>query len=228
MAAVRTGTISDSNPTPPAALAAAGLRSTAVPGCGFQHRPGACCCNWRRDAAVTRRRGRLRYEAGTSEFRGVRVVSGLSRLRCWGESSVRRGIHDVRFDFRTGRDEVRVVRRHFRIGRGLIGVVPRVVCAARLYFHIARGVFRVGPDVCRTCRAEMRNRCHEFQRHHRDFRSRRGDFWTMRCQFRSVRGVIRGMRGYFRINRAEFRTRCGDSPRRHGGAGWGRGENAIH
>jgi hypothetical protein len=47
---------------------AAGSCSAAVPGCGFGHRPGARFCNWRRgqnsrrDAAVTRRRGRLRYE----------------------------------------------------------------------------------------------------------------------------------------------------------------------
>src|SRR5258705_352 len=36
-------------------------RSAAVPGCEFQHRPGALCfrsttINWRRDAATTRRR----------------------------------------------------------------------------------------------------------------------------------------------------------------------------
>ena len=36
-------------------------RSAAVPGCEFQHRPGACARNWRRDAARTRRRRRLRY-----------------------------------------------------------------------------------------------------------------------------------------------------------------------
>jgi hypothetical protein len=35
--------------------------SAAVPGCGFWHRPGARTRNWRRDAASTRRRGRLRY-----------------------------------------------------------------------------------------------------------------------------------------------------------------------
>ena len=35
--------------------------SAAVPGCGFKHRPGARSLNWRRDAATTRRRGRLRY-----------------------------------------------------------------------------------------------------------------------------------------------------------------------
>lgn len=36
-------------------------RSAAVPGCGFEHRPGARSSHWRRDAAITRRRGRLRY-----------------------------------------------------------------------------------------------------------------------------------------------------------------------
>jgi len=41
-------------------------RSAAVLGCEFQHRPGACSfsppsIHWRRDAASTRRRGRLRY-----------------------------------------------------------------------------------------------------------------------------------------------------------------------
>jgi hypothetical protein len=36
-------------------------RSAAVPGCEFEHRPGACFPDWRRDAAATRRRGRLRY-----------------------------------------------------------------------------------------------------------------------------------------------------------------------
>ena len=35
--------------------------SAAVLGCEFKHRPGACPLNWRRDAATTRRRGRLRY-----------------------------------------------------------------------------------------------------------------------------------------------------------------------
>jgi len=41
---------------------AASARSAAVPGpnlgleSGFRHRPGACSRNWRRDAAVTRRR----------------------------------------------------------------------------------------------------------------------------------------------------------------------------
>ena len=35
--------------------------SAAVPGCEFAHRPGARSWNWRRDAALTRRRGRLRY-----------------------------------------------------------------------------------------------------------------------------------------------------------------------
>ncbi len=42
-------------------------RSAAVPGCGFEHRPGASSfgsanIHWRRDAATTRRRGRLRYK----------------------------------------------------------------------------------------------------------------------------------------------------------------------
>ena len=47
---------------------AAGGRSAAVLGCGGGHRPGARFWNWwrdqnsRRDAAATRRRGRLRYE----------------------------------------------------------------------------------------------------------------------------------------------------------------------
>jgi hypothetical protein len=41
---------------------AASSRSAAVPGCGFGHRPGARFCISRRDAAATRRRGRLRYE----------------------------------------------------------------------------------------------------------------------------------------------------------------------
>ena len=41
---------------------AAGRCSAAVLGCGFGHRPGACFCNWRRDAAATRRRGRLRHD----------------------------------------------------------------------------------------------------------------------------------------------------------------------
>jgi len=35
--------------------------SAAVPGGEFAHRPGACSPDWRRDAALTRRRGRLRY-----------------------------------------------------------------------------------------------------------------------------------------------------------------------
>jgi hypothetical protein len=35
--------------------------SAAVLGCGFEHRPGAWARNWRRDAAATRRRWRLRY-----------------------------------------------------------------------------------------------------------------------------------------------------------------------
>ena len=35
--------------------------SAAVRGCGFEHRLGARAKNWRRDAALTRRRGRLRY-----------------------------------------------------------------------------------------------------------------------------------------------------------------------
>ncbi|MBI4327413.1 MAG: hypothetical protein HY674_19440 [Chloroflexi bacterium] len=39
-------------------------RSAAVPGCEFEHRPGACPPNWRRDATTTRRRGRLRYVYG--------------------------------------------------------------------------------------------------------------------------------------------------------------------
>ena len=42
--------------------AMAGLCSAVRPGCGFKHRPGACYRNWRRDAAATRRRGRLRYD----------------------------------------------------------------------------------------------------------------------------------------------------------------------
>jgi hypothetical protein len=37
-------------------------RSAAVPGGGFGHRPGARFQDWRRDAAATRRRGRLRYD----------------------------------------------------------------------------------------------------------------------------------------------------------------------
>jgi hypothetical protein len=41
---------------------AASARSAAVPGCGSGHRPGARSRNWRRDAASTRRRGRLRYD----------------------------------------------------------------------------------------------------------------------------------------------------------------------
>ncbi len=41
-------------------------RSAAVPGCEFEHRPGACFSfatnvYWRRDAARTRSRGRLHY-----------------------------------------------------------------------------------------------------------------------------------------------------------------------
>ena len=35
--------------------------SAAVLGCGFEHRLGARATNWRRDAAPTRRRERLRY-----------------------------------------------------------------------------------------------------------------------------------------------------------------------
>jgi hypothetical protein len=35
---------------------AASARSAAVLGCGFGHRPGARLRNWRRDAAITRRR----------------------------------------------------------------------------------------------------------------------------------------------------------------------------
>ena len=38
----------------------------AVPGCEFPHRPGACACSGRRDAAVTRRRGHLRYGTMTT------------------------------------------------------------------------------------------------------------------------------------------------------------------
>ena len=34
--------------------------SAAVLGCEFSHRLGACSSAWRRDAALTRRRGRLR------------------------------------------------------------------------------------------------------------------------------------------------------------------------
>jgi len=41
---------------------AAGSRNAAVPGGGFTHRPGTRFWNGRRDAAVTRRRGRLRYD----------------------------------------------------------------------------------------------------------------------------------------------------------------------
>jgi hypothetical protein len=47
---------------------AASSRSAAVSGpnlgleSGFGHRPGARFWHWRRDAAVTRRRGRLRYD----------------------------------------------------------------------------------------------------------------------------------------------------------------------
>jgi len=41
-----------------------GQRSAAVPGCEFEHRLGACPQYWRRDAALTRRRGRLRYVHG--------------------------------------------------------------------------------------------------------------------------------------------------------------------
>ena len=37
-------------------------RSAAVLGCGFQHRPGAFFPNWRRDAAITRWRGRPRCD----------------------------------------------------------------------------------------------------------------------------------------------------------------------
>jgi hypothetical protein len=37
-------------------------RSAAVPGGGFGHRPGARSNILRRDAAATRRRGRLRHE----------------------------------------------------------------------------------------------------------------------------------------------------------------------
>ena len=39
-------------------------RSAAVLGCEFEHRLGACPQYWRRDAALTRRRGRLRYVHG--------------------------------------------------------------------------------------------------------------------------------------------------------------------
>jgi hypothetical protein len=43
-------------------LAAVGYCNAAVLGGGFPHRPGAAHLpNWRRDAARTRRRGRLRY-----------------------------------------------------------------------------------------------------------------------------------------------------------------------
>jgi len=38
-----------------------GFRLRAVPGGGFEHRPGALIVRWRRDAAKTRRRGRLRH-----------------------------------------------------------------------------------------------------------------------------------------------------------------------
>jgi hypothetical protein len=39
--------------------------SAAVLGGRFGHRPGVCFWNWRRDAAATRRRGRLRYQLHT-------------------------------------------------------------------------------------------------------------------------------------------------------------------
>lgn len=51
----------------PTGLGIAGFRprSAAVPGCEFAHRPGACSNTGRRDAAPTRRRGRLRYQGVT-------------------------------------------------------------------------------------------------------------------------------------------------------------------
>ena len=54
--------ISNTRLVEPFCGSAAGLRSAAVLGGGFGHRPGARFGNWRRDAAATRRRGRLRYE----------------------------------------------------------------------------------------------------------------------------------------------------------------------
>jgi hypothetical protein len=52
--------------------------SAAVPGCEFKHRPGARLGNWRRDAAPTRRRGRLRYSGPESL---LSRQTGLSALR---------------------------------------------------------------------------------------------------------------------------------------------------
>src|SRR5436189_6459090 len=55
-------------------------------GCGFQHRPGACCSgptnsNGRRDAARTRRRGRLRYNRRTPTKESMSFFRG-SMARC--------------------------------------------------------------------------------------------------------------------------------------------------
>jgi hypothetical protein len=45
----------------------------AVLGCGFEHRPGAPF-NWRRDAASTRKRGRLRYVLSFSNLSDPRAT----------------------------------------------------------------------------------------------------------------------------------------------------------
>jgi hypothetical protein len=66
------------------ALATIGLCSAAVPGCGFGHRLGACLRNWWRDATVTRRRGRLRYDSVPFPHAkdGLRLDSNIcTRLR---------------------------------------------------------------------------------------------------------------------------------------------------
>ena len=54
-------------------------RSAAVLGCEFAHRPGACSSQsghiyWRRDAAGTRRRGRLRYGSQICRTQGNPIV----------------------------------------------------------------------------------------------------------------------------------------------------------
>jgi hypothetical protein len=51
----------------------------AVFGCGFEHRPGARFINWRRDAASTRKRGRLRY--ASFDFAWSRMAH--ASLRSW-------------------------------------------------------------------------------------------------------------------------------------------------
>jgi Tol biopolymer transport system component len=62
---------------------APGPRGAAVPGCGCKRRPGAPPKEWRRDAATTRRRGRLRH--GGILLDGIKRASqdSLFYMRTW-------------------------------------------------------------------------------------------------------------------------------------------------